>query len=202
MPSLTLYHATPSRSSVVQWLLDEIGEPYDVHLLDLKKGDQKSPAYLAINPMGKVPALRHGDSVVTETAAICCYLADAFPAAGLAPAIGDPRRGPYLQWLFFGPSCFEPAMMEATFKREPAPPPSAAGWGSFETVLDRIGAAVAPGPFLLGQQFSAADIVIGSGLIWGTMFKAVPSRPDLDAYMDRLNARPAAQRAFGGAAAA
>ena len=104
MAALTLYHASPSRSSVTLWMLEELGEPYDIHLLSLSKGENREPAYLAVNPMGKVPALRHGDTVITELAAICTYLADAFPAAKLNVPIGDPRRGTYLKWLFFGPA--------------------------------------------------------------------------------------------------
>src|SRR5262249_42791878 len=122
MTSLTLYHAAPSRSSIAHWMLEEVGEPYELRVLPLKDGDHPKPAYLAVTPMGKVPALKHGDAIVPEAAAICCYLADAFPRAGLAAPIGDPRRGPYLKWLFFGPSCIEPAVADKAFKRaEPAP---------------------------------------------------------------------------------
>src|SRR6516165_3267239 len=112
MAKLTLYHAAPSRSSITRWMLEEVGEPYDVHLLNLSRGDTHTPDYLAINPMGKVPALKHGDAVVTEAAAICAYLADEFPRAKLNVPIGTPRRGVYLKWLFFGPNCIEAAMMD------------------------------------------------------------------------------------------
>ena len=122
MPNLTLYHAAPSRSSIVHWMLEEVGEPYDFHLMSLKKGDNRAAEYLKVNPMGKVPALRHGDVLVTESAAICCYLADAFPQAKLNVPIGDPRRGPYLKWLFFSPSCVEPAMIDHMFPRKDTPP--------------------------------------------------------------------------------
>ena len=118
MAKLTLYHAAPSRSSITRWMLEEIGEPYDLHLLSLMKGEQREPDYLAVNPMGKVPALKHGDVTITEAAAICTYLADEFPKAGLNIPIGDPRRGIYLKWLFFGPSCLEAAMLDRAF---PAP---------------------------------------------------------------------------------
>jgi glutathione S-transferase len=117
MAKLTLYHAAPSRSSITRWMLEEIGEPYDIHLLSLTKGENRAPDYLAINPMGKVPALKHGDVVITEAAAICAYLADEFPRAKLNVPVGDPRRGVYLKWLFFGPSCIEPAMMDRAFPR-------------------------------------------------------------------------------------
>ena len=121
MAKLTLYHAAPSRSSITHWMLEEVGEPFDIHLLSLKRQEQRAPAYLAVNPMGKVPALRHGDVVITEGAAICAYLADEFPARKLNIPIGDPRRGIYLKWLFFGPSCIEPAMTDRAFPRKEAP---------------------------------------------------------------------------------
>ena len=117
MAKLTLYHDAPSRSSITRWMLEEIGEPYDIHLLSLNKGDNRAPEYLAVNPMGKVPALKHGDVVITEAAAICAYLADEFPRAKLNVPVGDPRRGGYLKWLFFGPSCIEPAIIDRAAPR-------------------------------------------------------------------------------------
>ena len=195
MAKLTLYHATPSRSSIVRWMLEEIGEPYDLHLLSLKAGENREPAYLAINPMGKVPALRHGDVVITESAAICLYLADTFPQAGLTAPVGDPRRGPFLKWLFFGPSCLEPAITDRAFKRVEEPPRGALGYGDYDTTMDVVARAVEPGPYLLGDKFSAADVVIGSTLRWGMMFKLIPERPEFVAYTGRLAQRPALQRA-------
>jgi glutathione S-transferase len=195
MASPTLYHAAPSRSSIAHWMLEEIGQPYELHVLSLKDGDNRKPAYLAINPMGKVPALKHGDTVITEAAAICCYLADAFPQAGLAVPIGDARRGPYLKWLFFGPSCIEPAVTDKAFKRAEAPPRGALGYGEYDTVMDVLADAVRAGPYLLGQQFTAADVVIGSGLRWGMAFKLIPERPEFTAYVGRLATRPALKRA-------
>jgi len=191
---LILYHMVPSRSAIVLWMLEEVGQPYHLRLLDREAGENRRPGYLAINPMGKVPALTHRGVVITEAAAICCYLADAFPEAGLAPPVGDPRRGPYLKWLFFGPSCFEPAVTDHAFER-PAVPVSTVGWGSYETVVEVMAAAVAAGPFLLGEAFSAADVVIGSGIRWGRSFNAVPERPEFLAYAAHLEARPALQRA-------
>src|SRR6059058_3396295 len=141
MADLVLYHAAPSRSSIVHWMLEEIGEPYDIHLLSLKREENRQPAYLGLNPMGKVPALKHGDAIITEAAAICCYLADTFPKAGLSVPIGDPRRGPYLKWLFFGPSCVEPSMTDKMMKREPASR-SAVGWGDIDTVVDVLAKAL------------------------------------------------------------
>ena len=154
MADLTLYHIAPSRSSIVLWMLEEIGEPYDVHLLSMSKGENRQPAYLSINPMGKVPALRHRDAIITEAAACCCYLADAFPAAGLDVPIGDPRRGPYLKWLFFAPGSLEPAVMDRAFKRVAEAPRSALGYGDFDTTMDVVARAVTPGPFLTGEKFT------------------------------------------------
>jgi glutathione S-transferase len=195
MAKLTLYHIAPSRSSIVHWMLEEVGEPYDVHLLSMKRGENRAPEYLAVNPMGKVPALRHGDVVITEAAAICTYLADEFPRAGLNVPVGDPRRGTYLKWLFFGPSCIEPAIMDHAYPRKEAAPRPALGYGEYDTVVEVVAKAVAKGPYLLGEQFTAADVVIGSGLRWGTMFKLLPERPEFSAYMARLAQRPALQRA-------
>jgi glutathione S-transferase len=194
MSDLLLYHAAPSRSSIVLWMLEEVGEPYEIELLDIKKGENLEPAYLAVNPMGKVPTIRHQGVVISEGAAICCYLADRFPARRLAPAIADPKRGPYLKWLFFGPSCLEPALIDKMLKREGAQR-SAVGWGNYDTVVSVLRDAVSRAPFMLGEEFSAADVVIGSGLRWGMMFKGFPELPEFTSYVKRLAARPAMQRA-------
>lgn len=196
MADLTLYHAAPSRSSITRWMLEEVGEPYDIHLLKLTEGDQLKPDYLAINPMGKVPALRHGDVVITEAAAICAYLADAFPQAGLSVPIGDPGRGPYLQWLFFGPSCVEAAITDRAFPRQEQPRRGALGYGDFDTVMKVLTMGIEPGPYLMGEQFTAADVVLGSTMRWGMMFKLLPEQPEFTAYVDRLVARPAFKQAF------
>ncbi|MGH6734597.1 MAG: glutathione S-transferase family protein [Methyloceanibacter sp.] len=195
MADLTLYHASPSRSSIVRWMLEELGEPYDVHLLDLTKSEQSSPEYLAINPMGKVPALRHGDAIITEAAAICTYLADEFPQAKLNVPVGDPRRGSYLKWLFFSPSCIEPAVTDRAFPRKEAPRRGMLSYGDFDTVMNVTAKAVEPGPYLMGDQFTAADVIVGSMLRWGTMFNLLPKRPEFMAYVGRLEQRPALQRA-------
>ncbi len=196
MAQLTLYHAAPSRSSIVHWMLEELGQPYDIHLVSFKKGENLKPDYLAVNPMGKVPSLKHGDTVITEAAAICAYLADEFPQAKLNVPVGDPRRGVYLKWLFYGPSCVEPAIMDGAFPRKEPPPRGALGYGSIETVLDVLTTATAAAkPYLLGEQFTAADVVIGSGLRWGMMFKMIPERPEFKAYVGRLAERPALKRA-------
>ena len=195
MAKLTLYHAAPSRSSVVRWMLEELGEPYDLHVVNLARGEQHQPGHLAVNPMGKVPALRHGDAVVTEAAAICTYLADEFPQARLNVPVGDPRRGPYLKWLFFGPSCIEPAMTDRAFPRQEQPRRGMLGYGDFDTVMEVVAKAVEPGPCLLGEQFTAADVIVGSTLRWGLMFGMLPTRPEFIAYVGRLEQRPALQRA-------
>ncbi|RPH55118.1 MAG: glutathione S-transferase family protein [Lysobacterales bacterium] len=193
--SLTLYHAVPSRSAIVRWMLEEIGAPYEVRLIDFKSGENRQPEYLKINPMGKVPALEHDGVVITEAAAICCYLADAFPEARLNVPVNDRRRGPYLKWLFFGPSCVEPATVEVMLKREPGPR-GQVGWGDQESVLKVLAEALHEGPWLLGDHFSAADVVIGSGLRWGMMTKAIPEKPEFISYVKRLAERPALARAM------
>ncbi|MBO0750719.1 MAG: glutathione S-transferase [Bradyrhizobiaceae bacterium] len=195
MADLTLYHAAPSRSSIVLWMLEEIGEPYDIHLFSLKSGTHREPDYLAVNPMGKVPALRHRGVVITEVAAICTYLADAFPQAGLNIPLDDPRRGPYLKWLFFGPSVLESAVVDRAYPRVAEPPRSAIGYGDFETAINVVASAVTPGPFLMGDRFTAADVVIGANVRWGMTFKMIPERKEFVDYVARFADRPAARRA-------
>ncbi|HZP75189.1 MAG TPA: glutathione S-transferase family protein [Pseudolabrys sp.] len=195
MPKLTLYHASPSRSSIVLWMLEEVGEPYDIHLLSLQKGEQQKPDYLAVNPMGKVPALKHGDTVITEVAAICTYLADEFPKANLAVPVGSPQRGVYLKWLFFAPSCIEPAVTDRASPRKEVPRRGMLGYGDFDTCMNVVAQAVSKGPWLMGEQFTAADVLVGSHLRWGMMFKMIPPRPEFTAYVERIIKRPAAQRA-------
>jgi glutathione S-transferase len=196
MAQITLYHTAPSRSSIVHWMLEELGQPYDIHLVSFKKGENQRPEYLAVNPMGKVPALKHGDTIVTEAAAICTYLADEFPQANLNIPVGDPRRGAYLKWLFYGPSCVEPAIVDSAFPRKEVAPRGALGYGSFDMVVDVLAKGVgAADPYLTGKQFTAADVVIGSGLRWGMLlFKKLPERPEFTAYLSRLMERPALKR--------
>ena len=195
MADLTLYHAAPSRSSVVLWMLEELGQPYDLKLLSLKQGDNLKPDYLAINPMGKVPALKHGDTIITELAAICTYLADAFPQARLNVPIGTPRRGVYLKWLFFGPGCLEPAVIDRAAPRKEEARRAMLGYGDFDTTMNVLAKAVAKGPWLMGEQFTAADVVIGANIRWGMIFKMIPERKEFTDYAARIAARPAAQRA-------
>jgi glutathione S-transferase len=193
-PRLKLYHASPSRSSVTLWMLEELGEPYEIELLSLKNGDQRKPEYLAVNPMGKVPTLDDAGTIVSEVSAICCYLADAYPKAGLAPAVHDKLRGPYLKWLFYVPSCVEPAVLDKAMNR-PAAPRSTAGWADYDTVIEVLRAATAKAaPYLLGERFTAADVVVGSSLRWLMQFKLIPELPEFVAYTDTLKNRPALQR--------
>ena len=195
MPDITLYHASPSRSSIVLWMLEELGQPYDIKLVTLSAGDNMKPDYLAINPMGKVPALKHGDTVITEAAAICTYLADEFPAAKLNIPVGTPRRGIYLKWLFFGPSCIEPAVIDRAAPRKEEARRGMLGYGDFDSVMNVVAQAVAKGPWLMGEQFTAADVIIGAQIRWGMMFKMIPPRQEFLDYAARIAARPAAQRA-------
>jgi glutathione S-transferase len=195
MPDLTLYHAAPSRSSIVLWMLEELGQPYDIKLIKLSAGDNLKADYLAINPMGKVPALKHGDTVITEAAAICTYLADEFPGAKLNIPIGTPRRGVYLKWLFFGPSCIEPAVIDRAAPRKEEARRGMLGYGDFDTVMSVVAQAVAKGPWLMGEQFTTADVIVGANIRWGMMFKMIPPRQEFLDYAARIAARPAAQRA-------
>ncbi len=197
MPSprhVTLYHSPHTRSSGTLVLLEELGAEHDLHLLNMKAGEQRGAAYLAVNPMGKVPALRHGAALVTEQAAVFMYLAELYPEAGLAPPIGDPLRGPYFRWMVYYGSCFEPALVDRAMKREPAAP-STSPYGDYDTMLATLTDQLARGPYLLGERFSAADVLWGTALTWTTMFKLVPELPVLAAYMERVNARPAVARA-------
>ena len=194
---LVLYTHPMSRGRIARWMLEEIGAPYQCVLLDYGT-TMKSPAYLAVNPMGKVPALRHGDAVVTETAAICAYLADAFPDAGLAPPPGDRLRGPYYRWLFFAAGPVEAAVtnqaLGVTVPPERAP---MAGYGSYERAMDGLEAALGEGPYLLGERFSAADVYVGSQIGFGLRFGSIEPRLPFITYYERLATRPALLRAQG-----
>ncbi|HZL38918.1 MAG TPA: glutathione S-transferase family protein [Pseudolabrys sp.] len=195
MLNLTLYHASPSRSSIVLWMLEELGQPYDIKLLSLSNGDNLKPDYLAINPMGKVPAIKHGDAVITEAAAICTYLADEFPQAKLNVPVGAPGRGVYLKWLFFGPSCIESAVIDRAAPRKEEARRGMLGYGDFDTVMNVTAKAVEKGPWLMGEQFTAADVIVGSNIRWGMIFKMLPERKEFTDYAARIASRPAAQRA-------
>lgn len=188
-PQLTFFHSPNTRSSGALTLLEELGAHYQLQVLNMKAGEQRQAAYLAINPMGKVPAVLHGDALITEQVAVFLYLADLYPKARLAPAIGDPLRGPYLRWMTFYGSCFEPAVVDRSMKREPAAP-STSPYGDFDTMFKTLTDQLAKGPYLLGDRFSAVDVLWGTALTWTTMFGLVPETPVTRAYMDRINARP------------
>lgn len=193
--SLTFYTNPMSRGRITRWMLEEIGQPYETVLLEYA-ADMKARDYLAINPMGKVPAIKHGDTVVTEGAAICAYLADAFPDSGLAPPPGDPLRGPYYRWLFFAAGPVEAAVTAKSLGLL-APPDKKmmAGYGSFEDTIDTLETAVAKGPYICGAQFTAADVYVGSQIGWGMMFGSIDKRPAFEDYFGRIGSRPAAVRA-------
>jgi glutathione S-transferase len=199
MAEITFYTNPMSRGRIVHWMLEEVGVPYDMKILDFDKGDHKKPEYLKINPMGKVPAIVHRGVVVTEVAAICTYLADAYPQANLAPALNDPQRGTYLRWLFFGAGCIEPAIVDKLFHRPAVERKSALGYGSYEDTLNALETALKPGPFILGERFSAADVYVGAQIQWGLMVKALEPRPAFLQYMERIGARPALQKLMKGA---
>ena len=191
---MQLYWCPRTRSFTALWLMEETGQPYERVLIDISTGAQKQPDYLAINPMGKVPALKDGEVTLAENAAICAYVAERYPDAVLAPPLGDPLRAKFLYWLFFLPGCIEPAMVQLSTKFEMNP--VAAGWGEAQRPFDVLDAALSKGPWLLGENFSAADVAMGSMLNFAVrMFKMVPSRPSFDAYIERCVARPAFQRA-------
>jgi glutathione S-transferase len=192
--TLVFYTNPMSRGRIIRWMLEEVGQPYQTELLAW--GANKSPEYLAINPMGKVPAIRHGDTVVTECAAICAYLADVFPQAGLAPPHGSKRRGSYYRWLFFGAGPIEAATSakamgwDATEEKK-----GMLGYGSMDDVLAALEGALTGRDYLDGESFTAADLYVGAHLGWGMGFGTIEKRPVFETYVARLQARPAAVRA-------
>jgi glutathione S-transferase len=187
---ITLYHAPNTRSTGARILLEELGAPYTLQVVNMKAGEQRQPEYLAVNPMGKVPAVRHGDALITEQVAVFLYLADLFPEAGLAPPLGDKLRGPYLRWLVFYAACFEPAVIDRAAKHEPAPA-AMCPYGDYDTMLKTLTDQLAKGKYLLGERFTAADVLWGTGLGWTTMFKLVPELPVIMEYVNRVRSRAA-----------
>lgn len=191
--ALTFYTNPMSRGRIVRWMLEEIGAPYETVLLDYQSS-MKAPEYLAINPMGKVPAIVHDDRVVTEGAAICAYLADMFPHAGLAPT--DDERAAYYRWMFYAAGPVEAAVTNKSLAVEvPADKSAMVGYGSFDAVVDTLEKAVTASPYLAGDRFTAADVYAGSQIVWGSMFGSLPKRDAFDAYIERVTQRPAAVRA-------
>ena len=192
---LVLYTNPMSRGRVVRWMLEEIGQPYKVEVLDYAS-TMKGRPYLAINPMGKVPALRHGDAIVTETAAICAYLADAFPQARLAPPPGDRLRAPYYRWLFFSAGPYEAASSNKVLGFVVPPERERMmGYGNIDKVLSTLEAAVSSSDYLVGDSFTAADLYVGSQIGFGFMFGTLDPRPAFARYWQRVSARPAFLRA-------
>ena len=189
---VVLYSSPFSRGRTVHWMLEEAGAPYRYEIVNLETRDQKNPDYLAVNPMGKVPAIEHRGTVITESGAICAYLADAFPAARLAPS--NDRRGAYYRWMFFAACCVEPAVIDRMLERPAVAKTGALAYGSYEDVVGTLAYALQPGPFILGAQFSAADVYLGSQIAFGLMVKALEARPVFQEYVGRLQQRPAYQR--------
>jgi glutathione S-transferase len=192
---LVFYTNPMSRGRIVRWMLEEVGQPYRTELLDYGT-TMKAPAYLSINPMGKVPAITHGDAVVTEAGAICAYLADAFPQAGLAPAPGDKARAPYFRWMFYAAGPFEAAVTNRSLNVEvPDERKGMVGYGNYADVMNALEYAVTQTEFIAGDRFTAADVYFGSSIGWGLMFGSIEKRPAFQAYFGRIANRPAAIRA-------
>jgi len=192
---LVFYTNPMSRGRIVRWMLEEVGAPYRTEFLQYGTS-MKSPEYLAINPMGKVPAITHRGQVITEGAAICAYLADAFPEAGLAPALSDPARGAYLRWLFFAAGPVEAAVTNKSLGFTVPPERSVmAGYGSFENTINALEAAVTGREFIAGDKFSAADVYVGSQIGWGMQFGSIDKRPAFVKYWSGISKRPAATKA-------
>jgi glutathione S-transferase len=191
---VTLYFAPQSRAAGALALMEELGVPYDLQVLNLKTKEQRGEKFLSVNPMGKVPTIVHDGAVITEQPAVYLYLADLYPEKKLAPRIGDPLRGPYLRWMVFYGSSFEPAVVDQTRKGEPVAP-STSPYGDFDTMLKTLDNQLAKGPWMLGDTFTAADILWGVALKWTTGFKLVPETPAIKAYVDRVNSLPSVVRA-------
>ncbi|MFC7553052.1 glutathione S-transferase family protein [Pseudoroseomonas wenyumeiae] len=191
---MKLHWCPRTRSLRALWMLEEAGAAYERVLVDIHAGEQRDPAFLALNPMAKVPVLEQGSIVIADSTAICAWLADRMPEAGLAPPLNHTDRGRYLQWLIFPSAYIEPAMVERHGGWQGNP--QAYGWGDFDRVMATLDAGLAQGPWLLGQQFSAADVVLGSALRWGLLFGLIPGTPLRSDYVRRCEARPALQRAL------
>jgi len=197
---VTLFHAPNTRSAGARVLLEELGADFDLHVVNFKKKEQRDASYMAVNPMGKVPAIVHGDALITEQPAVYTFLADLYADKGLAPALDDPLRGPYLRWMAFYGSSFEPALIDKAMQRAPADP-SLSPYGDYDTMLATVTEQLRKGPYLLGDKFSAVDVLWGTALAWTTAFKLVPALPEIVAYVARVQQRPAAVKAAAADAA-
>ncbi|MET1410790.1 glutathione S-transferase family protein [Roseibium sp. HPY-6] len=186
-----LFYAPQTRATGVRVLLEELGAPYTLNVLNVKLEENRQPGFLKLNPAGKVPTVRRGDAVVTEQVAIYLYLADLFPERGLTPGLDDPLRGPYLRWFVYMASCFEPALVDRALKRE-EPPQSMSPYGSFETVVENMRAQLTGKTFVLGEKITALDVLWAMGLRWGMMFGIVPEFDEFKDYTARFFERPAA----------
>ncbi len=189
---ITLYYSPQTRASGTRVILEELGAPYDLAVMNMKIGENRAPAFRSVNPLGKVPTIRHRGVVITEQVAIAIYLGDLFPAAGLAPALDDPQRGAYLRWLVYYAACFEPALIDK-FSNHPPIDPTQSVYGDFDSMLGTLEAAFAKGPWLLGERMSVADVLWGTALQWTMMFKLVPERAVFRNLADRMAERPAAR---------
>ncbi|MFC3712616.1 glutathione S-transferase family protein [Sphingoaurantiacus capsulatus] len=195
MADLIFYTNPMSRGRIVRWMLEEVGQPYRTEVLDYGT-TMKAPDYLAVNPMGKVPAIKHGDAVVTEGAAICAYLADAFPEAGLAPEPGTPEAAAYYRWMFFAAGPVESAVTNKSMGWDvPDDKKAMAGYGNFDDVMAALEHALSKSDYVAGDRFTAADVYFGSQIGWGLMFGSIDKRPAFEAYWARLQTRPAMARA-------
>ncbi|KZM48575.1 glutathione S-transferase [Labrenzia sp. OB1] len=189
---IELFYAPQTRATGVRVLLEELGVPYKLSFLNLKLGENRRLDYLALNPAGKVPALRHGEAIVTEQVAIYLYLADLFPGKGLAPALTDPLRGPYLRWFVYMAACFEPALIDRAMKRDEAPQVMSA-YGSYDTVMETMRAQLATGPYVLGERITAVDVLWATGLRAGMAYGLVPEFEEFKVFTDNYFQRPAPQ---------
>jgi glutathione S-transferase len=191
--TIVFFHAPNTRSTGTRILLEELGAPYELRAVNMKAGEQRKPNFLAVNPMGKVPAILHRGELVTEQVAIFVYLADVFPQAGLTPALDDPLRGPYLRWMAYYGSSFEPAVVDRALKREQGPL-NMVPYGDYDTMLKTVTDQLAKGPYMLGARMTAADVLWGTALAWTTMFKLVPELPVITDYVKRMTGRPAVEK--------
>lgn len=191
---IQLFYNPQSRARIAHWALEEFGEPYEMKVLSLEKAEHKSPDYMKLNPMGKIPAIIHRGHVVTEVAAILTYLGDAFPEKRLAPTIDDPRRASYLRWMFFMATNWEAAVLDRNFPRQASVPKSVLGYGSYDDTAHAVETAIGSGRWVTGDQFTMVDLLIGAQLGWALFMKTIEPRPSFVEYVERCQARPAWKR--------
>ncbi|MEO0336241.1 MAG: glutathione S-transferase family protein [Pseudomonadota bacterium] len=194
MERIQFYFNPKSRARIVHWALEEVGAEYDLHTLDWERREQKSPEFLKINPMGKLPTIVDRGVVVTESAAICAYLADAYPERGLAPSTDDPKRGAYYRWMFFSASCIEQAITDAHFPRSKEVPPSTLGYGTMEDLVSTLKQALSDENYLLGESFTMADLLLCTQLHWGMLFKGIQEDKSFQDYVAKCQDRPSFKR--------